>query len=259
MSDPMSDPTNRRASGSIGAARHGWELAGRAWPDIPAAPAPRPLLVVPIGSCEQHGPHLPLDTDTRIAVAVAQQFAEQAASAWPPTRGEVLVAPPIAITASGEHAGFPGTLSIGTDVMTSVLVELVRSADWADGVVFVNGHGGNAAAVGRAVAQSIADGRRVLAWWPRVAGADAHAGHTETSLMLAIDPAAVALDRAVAGRREHVTELIEELRRDGVATVSPTGVLGDPTAATATHGHSLLTRLVTDLFSTVDEWWRPHP
>ena len=263
MSDPMSDPMDDPWSGPGGSpsdgVRSAWELAGRTWPGIPAAPAPRPLLVVPIGSCEQHGPHLPLDTDTRIAVAIAQQLAEQAAATWAPVRGEVLVAPPITITASGEHAGFPGTLSIGTEVMTSVLVELVRSADWADAVVLVNGHGGNAAAVGRAVAQSIADGRRVLAWWPRVAGADAHAGHTETSLMLAIDPGSVAVDRAVVGRREHVTELIEDLRRDGVATVSPTGVLGDPTAATATHGHSLLTRLVADLVSRVDEWWTPHP
>ena len=111
----------------------------------------------------------------------------------------------------------------------------------------------------RAVAQSIADGRRVLAWWPQVTGADAHAGHTETSLMLAIDLGAVRFDLAAAGRREHVTELIDDLRRDGVSAVSPNGVLGDPTAATATHGRSLLTRLVADLVSTVDEWWTPQP
>lgn len=261
MSDPVHGPDGPDGPDLPNvSARPGWELGGRRWPDVGAgATDAAPLLVVPIGSCEQHGPHLPLDTDTRIAVAIARQLAEHAAASWVHPRGEVLVAPPIAITASGEHAGFPGTLSIGTEVMASVLVELVRSADWAAGVVLVNGHGGNAAAVGRAVAQCIADGRRVLAWWPRVGGADAHAGHTETSLMLAVDPSTVALDRAVAGRREHVTELIDELRRAGVATVSPNGVLGDPTAATATHGHSLLARLAADLVSTVDEWWTEQP
>ncbi len=236
-----------------------WSLGGRTWPSIPSEPHLLPLLIVPIGSCEQHGPHLPLDTDTRIAVTLARQFADQAAATWPPARGEVLVAPPITITASGEHAGFRGTLSIGTEVMTDVIVELVRSADWSAGVVLVNGHGGNATAVRRAVARCVADGRRVLAWWPQVTGADAHAGHTETSLMLAIDPGSVRLDLAAAGRREHVTELIDDLRRDGVAAVSPNGVLGDPTAATATHGHSLVARLVADLVSKVDEWWAPQP
>lgn len=252
----MTQPTQGPAP--LETAHSARSLGGRTWPSI-AREHPLPMLVVPIGSCEQHGPHLPFDTDTRVAVTLAQQFAGQAAAMWPLARGEVLVAPPITITASGEHAGFPGTLSIGTEVMTELIVELVRSADWAAGVVLVNGHGGNAAAVRRAVAQSIADGRRVLAWWPQVTGADAHAGHTETSLMLAIDPGSVRLDQAAAGRREHVSELIDDLRRGGVSAVSPNGVLGDPTTATAAHGRSLLARLVADLVATVDEWWTSQP
>ncbi len=244
------------------------DLGARTSPEISTRSPTLPLLVVPIGSCEQHGPHLPLDTDTRIAVALSEALA---ASLMDPCsiqgrrgtasvqRGDVVVAPPLGVTASGEHAGFAGTLSIGTEVMADVLVELVRSADWADAVVLVNGHGGNASAVGRAVARSTADGRRVLAWWPRIVGADAHAGHTETSLLLAIAPQVVRVDRAEVGRREHVTELIDELRRDGVRAVSPNGVLGDPTAATASYGHSLLALLVGDLVATVDAWWTPQP
>jgi mycofactocin precursor peptide peptidase len=210
----------------------------------------RPLLIVPVGSCEQHGPHLPLDTDTRIAVALAEATASRFASP-----GAVMVAPPLSITASGEHAGFPGTLSIGTEVMEAVLVELVRSADWAAGVVFVNGHGGNAEPMRRAATRSGADGRRVLAWWPRIEGADAHAGHTETSLMLAIAPQLVDLDLAEAGRREPLIDLITDLREHGVMGVSPNGVLGDPTAATADHGHELMSRLVEDLVTRIDAWW----
>ena len=100
--------------------------------------APRPIIAIPVGSCEQHGPHLPLDTDTRIAVAVAEGLV----SSFEP--GDVLIGPTLAATSSGEHAGFPGTLSIGADVVEQTIVELVRSADWSAGVVLVNGHAGNA-------------------------------------------------------------------------------------------------------------------
>ena len=79
-------------------------------------PTRRPLLAVPIGSCEQHGPHLPLDTDTRIACALAAGLADKYDD------GDVLVTPPLAITASGEHASFPGTLSIGTAAMEQLIV-----------------------------------------------------------------------------------------------------------------------------------------
>lgn len=223
-------------------------LGEQTWTALHRAPR-RPLLAVPIGSCEQHGPHLPLDTDTRIAVALADGLV----GSFEP--GEVMVAPPLTITASGEHAGFPGTLSIGTEVFEAVLTELVRSADWSAGVVLVNGHGGNAEAVRRAVSRLQFEQRRVLAWWPRVHGGDAHAGETETSLMLAIAPELVRRDQAEAGRREHVTELIDELRAGGMRAVSPNGVLGDPAGATAVHGRSVLTRLVIDLVAAVDEWW----
>ncbi|MEX0766883.1 MAG: creatininase family protein, partial [Microthrixaceae bacterium] len=83
------------------------------------------LLLVPLGSCEQHGPHLPLDTDLRIASWLCQQLAQSIPS--------VVIAPPIGIAASGEHQGFSGTLSIGTAVLEMVLTELVRSALPASG------------------------------------------------------------------------------------------------------------------------------
>ncbi len=204
------------------------------------------MLVVPIGSCEQHGPHLPLDTDTRIACAVAAGLAA--------ARPEVLITPAFGITASGEHQGFPGTLSIGVTVLELVLIELVRSADWSGGVVFVNGHGGNTTAVNAAVAVLRGEGRRVLAWWPRIYSGDAHAGRTETSLMLAIAPETVRIDAASPGRTDPLTELLTELRSGGVATVSPNGVLGDPTGATADVGVELLGHLVSDLVRRFDAW-----
>ncbi|HSB84942.1 MAG TPA: mycofactocin biosynthesis peptidyl-dipeptidase MftE [Ilumatobacteraceae bacterium] len=210
--------------------------------------APRPIVAIPIGSCEQHGPHLPLDTDTRIAVALAEGLAASF------DHGDVLVGPTLAATASGEHAGFPGTLSVGTEVLEQMIVELVRSAGWSAGVVLVNGHGGNARPVQRATNKLHGEGRRVLAWWPHIRNGDAHAGETETSMMLAIAPAVVRMTRAEAGRPEPLVDLIDELRENGVRAVSPNGVLGDPRRASANHGKALLTRLIIDLVAAVDEW-----
>ncbi len=213
-------------------------LGDVSWPEVDSTH----VVVVPVGSCEQHGPHLPLATDSIIAEALAQDLAAR--------RSDCVVAPTVSITASGEHQGFPGTLSIGTEATYHVVVELVRSADWAKGVVLVNGHGGNAAAVDRAVEQLGTEGRRVLAWWPRVTGGDPHAGHTETSLMLAVRPDLVRLERAVPGP----TPSTADLMRSGVWALSASGVLGDPLDASAEHGAELFGLLADDLARVVDEW-----
>lgn len=210
--------------------------------------APRPIIAIPVGSCEQHGPHLPLDTDTRVAVALAEGLA----GSFDP--GDVLIGPLLGVTSSGEHAGFPGTLSIGAEVLEQMIIELVRSADWSAGVVLVNGHGGNARPVQRATNKLLGEGRRVLAWWPQIRDGDAHAGETETSMMLAIAPTLVRLSRAEPGRPEPIAELIDEVRAGGVRAVSPNGILGDPRGATVNHGKALLTRLIIDLVAAVDEW-----
>ena len=97
------------------------------------------LVLVPVGSIEQHGPHLPLDTDTTIAVAVADRVASELSGSW--------VAPAVSYGSSGEHQSFSGTASVGTEALTHQLVELVRSLrTWASRVVIVNAHGGNVTA-----------------------------------------------------------------------------------------------------------------
>jgi creatinine amidohydrolase len=220
------------------------------WPDVAAATTSGPvLLAVPLGSTEQHGPHLPLDTDTRIAVALAESLARR--------RPDVTVAPALAYGASGEHAAFPGTLSIGHEALELVLLELVRSADAFAGVVLVNGHGGNGVTIDRARSRLSEEGRRVLAWAPHVEGGDAHAGRVETSLMLALDPALVAIDRAEPGVTEPLAALLPRLIAEGVRAVSANGVLGDPTGASASEGQALLDHLAVDLTAAVAQWWDP--
>jgi mycofactocin system creatininase family protein len=218
-------------------------LGSRTWVEVDAAqPA---VLLVPVGSCEQHGPHLPLDTDTRIAVAVADAVAR--------ARDDVVVAPAVAYGASGEHQGFAGTLSIGTDALRAVLVELGRSAfldPRADGpfrrLVFVNGHGGNHEALRSAVDLLAGEGRPVSAWWPSIPGGDAHAGRTETSLLLDVAPEVVGPARPV-GATEPLADLLPRMRAGGVAAVSAAGVLGDATGASAAEGRAWFDALVRDL------------
>lgn len=216
-----------------------------AHPDLGAA-----TVLVPLGSIEQHGPHLPLDTDIRIAAAVAGAAAGSLGH---------LLAPPISYGASGEHQGFAGTISIGTTALTTLLVEYGRSAcEWADRLAFVNGHGGNVDALRDAVGLLRDEGRDV-AWCTPAAGsaADAHAGRTETSLLLHLSPHLVLVEQCRPGNTEALADLMPRLREAGMRAVSASGVLGDPTTATATEGQRLFAGMVDDCAGRIRRW-RPR-
>ncbi|WP_370349562.1 mycofactocin biosynthesis peptidyl-dipeptidase MftE [Catenulispora sp. EB89] len=224
------------------------ELDRMVWPEVPVGA----LVLVPIGSTEQHGPHLPLNTDSVIAHRLAVAAAKLLMTEQP--RHPVLLAPTIAYGASGEHAGFPGTVSIGHEALRLVLVETVRSlALWADRIVFVNGHGGNVPTLVPVVGRLRAEGHEVSWLGCDIPGGDAHAGQTETSLMLYLAPDDVRLSAAVAGDTRPLAEIMPELVSRGVRAVSPSGVLGDPAGATPEKGRAVFETMVSALAHRIAE------
>ncbi|QBJ95613.1 mycofactocin biosynthesis peptidyl-dipeptidase MftE [Rhodococcus sp. ABRD24] len=216
------------------------DLAPAPWPDISRDEL---TVAVPVGSLEQHGPHLPLDTDTRIASAVARSL------------DGVIVAPAIEYGASGEHEGFPGTISLGSEVLEMLLVEYGRSTClWARRVVFVNGHGGNGPALAKAVTLLRYEGRDA-AWLPcAVPGADAHAGRTETSLLLHLSPGDVHMGQAEKGNTTPIAELMPQLRAGGMLAATTNGILGDPTGSSAAEGAQLFGGMVGRADAAVSRW-----
>jgi creatinine amidohydrolase len=227
------------------------DLAGLTTVEVERRAALGAVLAVPIGSTEQHGPHLPLSTDTVIASALCARLAAH--------RDDVLVAPALAVGSSGEHAGFAGTLSIGQDALELLLIELGRSASETFAhIVFVSAHGGNAEPVTRSVATLRAESRDVLLYQPRWSG-DPHAGRQETSMLLALRPDLVTMAAAIPGDTRPLTQTWPLLRAGGVRAVTDTGVLGDPTGANAEEGERLLHDLASALIAQVEAWRSPVP
>lgn len=219
------------------------EIAGRA-----------PLLILPLGAWEQHGPHLPLDTDTIIINRVVSDvlITEEL------KHYDIIVAPTIAITASDEHHGFPGTLSTGTQALKDSVVAICRSASWASGVCIVNGHGGNSDALG-AMTSALEYEQITHSVWslPSYIGGDMHAGHTETSLMLHIAPDLVRSIPLESGT-PFASGIIDAMREQGVQGISTNGIIGDATTATTSHGEAVLALYTRSLhehiMKCVSEW-----
>ena len=221
-----------RSTDRTSTATHLPPLAAATWPQVDSSR--RRLLLLPLGSTEQHGPHLPLSTDTLIATRLAEQVHSRLPQAG--------LAPPMPYGASGEHKDFAGTLSIGTEALTAFLVEFVRHAamTWTH-VLVINGHGGNAFALRQAAEKMSAEGRSLTVQHAASGGprADAHAGYRETSLMLHLAPDSVRMDLIEPGNISPLTELAAPLRASGVRAVSENGILGDPTGASADEGRRI--------------------
>lgn len=224
------------------------------WPDVAGAVAAGATTVIlPLGATEQHGPHLPLSTDTVRATALAEALA----GCLPGT----LVAPALPFGCSDEHSGFAGLIGLDHDTLAAVIVDCARRlAGWGIArLVLLSAHGGNAAALDRAAAR-LADelpalevavlggGAAVSEAVLAIAAAESvpasalglHAGEGETSEMLALRPDLVRMHRAVPGMCSDGEGLIAALEREGLRAVTPTGILGNPTGAEAGRGRRYL-------------------
>lgn len=214
-------------------------LAEITWVEVPI----RPVVLVPLGSTEQHGPHLPFGTDAVIAGSVALEAAARVNEVYD---SSVVVTPVMPYGASGEHQDFPGTISIGHEALRFFLVELVRSVStWSSRIIFVNGHGGNAPTLRPVIEQMRNEGHQVSTVMCALESTtDAHAGHDETSVMLFLQPERVDMTAAKPGNTTPLTELLPALMSSGIRPVSDTGVLGDPTSANSIFGKKSFEELV---------------
>jgi len=232
------------------------------WPDVESALAAGiRSAVIAVGAIEQHGPHLPLATDTIIATETARRVAERMPG--------VLLGPTLPIGVSLHHLSFPGTFSVSERNFQDQVTACVESlgAHGVERVFVLSGHGGNfgpLARLSREVGGTIGgtgfvpftDLDAFLEVFYSVSAQDgispqasgAHAGEWETSIMLALHPELVRMDRAEAGFVELFDDgAAERLFRDGTASLAANGVLGDPGSATAERGERHLNAWVDTL------------
>lgn len=255
---------------------HPWAEA--TWPALGEAVKRDPVVVLPVGSLEQHGLHLPLGTDTFAAEAVARA----AAADWDHAR-PLLLMPALWTGLSPHHMGLPGSVTLRADTFVALLEDVCASVlhHGVRRLLVLNGHGGNVAAIDVALTKlgergldlervvaatywQLLDPERVAALRDTPKGGTGHAGEFETSLMLATHGALVASDEAVSCYPTQPSGyLSSDLFQTGPAKrympfdrLSSTGTLGDPTHADEEKGRRILAacaealrRLLEDLAS----------
>jgi creatinine amidohydrolase len=222
-----------------------------AWTDVAAhLRDSTSIAILPFGALEQHGPQLPLGTDTATATEVARRLAE---------RLDAVLLPPIHYGDTWNNAGYPGTLSLSPATVTAIALDLGRALAGSGASLFVvvNGDWGNRNPLAAAMRMLNAEGsiRAIALDYPGMDEAIEsiresrgaapglnHAEEAETSLMLAIDPDAVHTDRFVPSYPEFPSDF--GTRPMQLHPFSESGVFGDPTTATAEKGEAILAATV---------------
>jgi creatinine amidohydrolase len=205
------------------------------------------VALLPIGSFEQHGPHLPLTTDTLVASTIAAELA----TVYP-----VFRLPPLTISCSHEHAAWSGTVSISATTLAAIVRDVAASVQHAGAhtLVLVNGHGGNYV-LGNVVQEASLgplrmalfptepdwDDARAEAGLTTTALSDMHAGELETSILLHTLPDLV---RPGYERADHLADDRRYLLARGMQAYTESGVLGRPSLASAEKGRAVLASLV---------------
>ncbi len=252
------------------------------WPEIDEAVALRKAVVLPVGSTEQHGPHLPLDVDAKLSAAVAYEAGRRSPE-------DLLVLPPVAYGYCHHVMDFPGTINIEPTTFVKLLLDITRSVAYHGfkRIVILNGHGSNHPLVEEAGRQTILQTDALcltLSWWQLVAdywnsevrtsaipGGCAHACELETSMYLHVDGAHVRTDRvrselpafmALPGAAEwHYTDLTKASPAtivEWTSTYTQTGVIGEAEQATAEKGRRVFEHAVARMIEMV-RWFRARP
>lgn len=237
------------------------------WPEVnEAVQAGVGTMILPLGATEQHGPHLPLGTDTIRAEALAERLAERLPGS--------LVAPTLPVGCSDEHSGFPGLLGLERETLARVILDIARRlVGWGvERLVILSAHGGNGDALDLALnmirnelpdlevrtnerLETISRAALEVADRDGISGSDVglHAGDGETSEMLHLRPNLVNVDRLAPGYTGDMETVVDELREHGLRPVTENGVLGDPTRAEADRGDRYLNAFVDELASLSED------
>jgi creatinine amidohydrolase len=204
------------------------------------------VAMLPVGSFEQHGDHLPLATDTLVACIIANRLA---------TTYNLLLLPPVTMSCSHEHADFAGTVSISSRTLIAIIDDVQSSLarSGIEHLVLVNGHGGNY--VLSNVAQEANVAKRKVALFPgredfRIAreraametttSEDMHGGEWETSILLHAYPDVV---RSTYSQNDHDAPQRSHLLITGIRAYATKGIIGKPSVASATKGQAALDSL----------------
>ena len=245
------------------------ELATRTWPEVREAMAEGSTAVVPTGSTEQHGPHLPLATDYLIAEALAASATEETGHA---------LTPPVRIAVSEHHRQFPGTMWVEPSVFRDYVESVVRNLTYhgVDRVVFVNAHGGNVQhlrEVGRRLRRD--ETAYAVEWmWdesiPELVDDlfthnGPHGGPKETAMIMHIARELVRDEELTTARDNGLVEMDDgDYREFGARTFyesiedSESGVFGDQTDATPEAGRELFEAASAQLVQLL-EWVDDQP
>jgi creatinine amidohydrolase len=229
------------------------------------------ILVVPVGSVEQHGRHLPVGTDTMLVGSVAAETARRVPNEIP-----LLVAPPVWSGHSPHHTSLGGTLSVQHRTLLTLLEDVCKTGMQYgfDGLAILNGHGGNKSTIGSltsTVGGTLTEAEVLgLTYFDLAApyvdeyresgtGGMSHGGEFETSLMLHRYPALVGDDRPATLHSEPYDLGLQDMFDDGPASVyrefeaySDSGAIGDPALATAAKGEALFDVVCEDLGELIE-------
>ena len=223
----------------------------------------RDTVVVPFGSTEQHGRHMPLGTDAVLGDEIGWGLAE---------RLDAFLAPTVRFGCSEHHLAFSGTISIGEETFRGIVTDVVASLSGHGfrRIVLLPTHGGNFKPMAEAVTNiEHARGVRILAFTDlgglvsaaaesskafgvNSAKSGAHSGEWETSLMLALRPEQVKMDRAAEGFVGELSEIMSKVF-DGIQNLDQNGVLGDPRPASIEAGKQYLEDIIEFLYRWVEK------